>query len=63
MNLTFSLNKKKRWLLPDILEQRILQCKSDEKVYDPIIDERLKIVMYENENVRHDSTCIRYANS
>ncbi|CAF0909099.1 unnamed protein product [Adineta ricciae] len=62
-NLTFSLNKKKRWLLPDILEQRILQCKSDEKAYDPTIDERLKIVMYENENVDHDSTCIRYANS
>ncbi|CAF4892509.1 unnamed protein product, partial [Rotaria magnacalcarata] len=27
------------------------------------IDERLKITMYENENVHHSSTCIRYANN
>lgn len=69
-NLQYSLNKKKRWLLPDIIEERILErvpsaqasktSKSDETFS---IDDRLKIVMYENENIHHDSTCIRYANS
>jgi hypothetical protein len=56
--------------LPDIIEQRICE-------YEPIsetpktkkgdqvssIDERLKIIMYENENTRHTSNCLRYANS
>lgn len=69
-NLTYSLNKKKRWLLPDIIEQRI--CEHTPNSASPtgkngdqmsIIDERLKIVMYENENTRHRSNCIRYANS
>ncbi|CAF1307476.1 unnamed protein product [Rotaria sordida] len=69
-NLTYSLNKKKRWLLPDIIKERICE-------YDPnsqsskvqkgdqtsTIDERLKIIMYENENTHHTSTCLRYANN
>ena len=69
-NLTYSMNKKKRWLLPGIIEQRI--CEHDlsdaasqpqKKDGDLDIDERLKIVMYENENVRYTSNCLRYGNS
>ncbi|CAM4852693.1 unnamed protein product [Rotaria socialis] len=69
-NLTYSLNKKKRWLLPDIIRERIcefnpnakpLSCKKGDELSS--IDERLKITMYENENVHHSSTCIRYANN
>ncbi|CAF1120532.1 unnamed protein product [Adineta steineri] len=68
--LTYSLNKKKRWLLPDIIEERI--CEYNPKLKDSKsegqhdisnIDERLKIIMYENENIRHSSTCIRYGNN
>ncbi|UJR14052.1 hypothetical protein I4U23_001049 [Adineta vaga] len=62
-NLKYSLNKRKRWLLPDIIEQRILETNPLNKTATSIIDERLKIVMYENENIRHTSNCIRYANS
>jgi hypothetical protein len=69
-NLTYSLNKKKRWLLPDIIEERI--CEHNPNSESPkskkgdqmsTIDERLKIVMYKNENIRHTSTCLRYANN
>ncbi len=69
-NLTYSLNKKKRWLLPEIIEQRI--CEHNPNVRIPkvkkgdqisTVDERLKIIMYENENTRHRSNCLRYGNS
>ncbi|CAF3624713.1 unnamed protein product [Rotaria sp. Silwood1] len=69
-NLTYSLNKKKRWLLPDIIQERICeydptaqssQVKKGDQVSN--IDERLKIVMYENENIHHSSTCLRYSNN
>ncbi|CAF4221288.1 unnamed protein product [Rotaria sp. Silwood2] len=69
-NLTYSLNKKKRWLLPDIIQERICEYDSTAqssklKNGDQIstVDERLKIIMYENENIRHSSTCLRYANN
>ena len=57
------MNKKKRWLLPDIIEQRICEHnpQSNNEVFN--IDERLKIVMYENVNSSHRSSCIRYGNS
>ena len=62
--VTYSLNKKKRWLLPEILEERIRQFDRNEKVDgDPSLDEKLKIEMFENENVRLKSTCFRYANN
>lgn len=69
-NLTYSLNKKKRWLLPKIIEERICEHDPHSKVPQvekgdqvSTIDERLKIVMYENVNTHHRSTCIRYGNS
>jgi hypothetical protein len=69
-NLTYSLNKKKRWLLPEIIEQRICEHTPYAEVRkvkkgDQIStnDERLKIVMYENENTRHRANCLRYGNS
>lgn len=69
-NLTYSLNKKKRWLLPKIIEERICEHDPHPQVSNvrkgdqtSTIDERLKIVMYENVNTRHRSTCIRYGNS
>lgn len=66
-NLTYSLNKKKRWLLPEIIEERICEhdpqsnVTKDKREFN--IDERLKIVMYENVNTFHRSSCIRYGNN
>ena len=61
------MNKKKRWLLPEIIEERISeydrQDKSSKDDQGSSIDERLKIEMYENENVQYKSTCLRYANN
>jgi hypothetical protein len=64
------LNKKKRWLLPDIIEQRICEYEPNSssakaRKGDQIesIDERLKIVMYTNENIHYSSNCLRYANN
>ena len=69
-NLIYSMNKKKRWLLPDIIEQRLCEydpsdAASKSKKNDPVlnVDERLKIVMFENENVDYTSNCLRYGNS
>jgi len=48
--------------LPKIIEERIREYDRSED-NSSSIDERLKIVMYENENTRHRSSCIRYGNS
>ena len=68
--MTYSLNKKKRWLLPHIIEERICEYDSNSppskvKRGDLIstIDERFKITMYQNENTRYSSTCLLYANN
>ena len=70
-SLTYSLNRKKRWLLPGIIEQRIRESQSTVDASTPkqpgdqlwTVDENLKIVMYENENIRYRSNCVRYSNS
>ena len=69
-NITFSLNRKKRWLLPEIIEERILESvstvdtsPSEREYLSLILDDDLKIMMYENENVHYHSSCVRYANS
>ena len=61
--VTYSLNKKKRWLLPSILEERIRQFDRNDTENENDLDRKLKIEMFENENVHLKSTCFRYANS
>jgi hypothetical protein len=70
VQLTYSMNKRKRWLLPDIIEQRIRErtpncnkneTKKNKQSYD--IDDELKIVMIESEAIRYKSRCLRYGNS
>jgi hypothetical protein len=63
--IDYSLNKKKRWLLPAIVEQRI--CESTPAVNKQQMgddfDANLKIIMYVNTNTTFTSRCTRYANS
>lgn len=70
IGLTYSMNKKKRWLLPDIIRQRILDSKpvssttGNEKENEKFdIDNNLRIEMIELENIWNQSTCLSYSNS
>ena len=66
---SYSLNKRKRWILPNMIKKRICE-------YDPVrnatfkkgdelstFNDKLLIHMSEHEHVRFRADCVLYANS